>query len=506
MRNKKMFFSFVVLFGILCMCSCAANPTQNVVTSKNDGAFDTNLIQPAAPEKSIEVDVVLNESFFSSDGSVEFTPNISKKIIQASNPVVEVKPHYFTSEDAQRIGAVLFPTSTFYEAQPALGDLNAILTRSEIQASIQRWLPYIGKDTLLELYPNFSGQEELVSLYCERIKSDIALYTELLETVPAKAEHIPAQWTFKSEWEYLYSQDEIAKGGFTKDETNDQICVVTTNNNTPYILNISTRNKADYKLNTIFAYPYTVYSPMGIDRDIFISKLCRTQKPTDEQINNVKTKAQEILDSLDIGVWLVDQCYLQENSSQEYVVCVKAVPVFEGISAMRREQISNLTSKQTYAANYYLSDVEFQFSPNGALIFFQLSSPVDVVDVINSNASTLDAEKLISKAKTYLTLSDKNEYGIGGELLAMAEESAGEEFICKINLNDLDYGLIRVKVANKDDNYYYVPGMILYGSVDYYGKTSGLLYESSGETIWNKRIIPLVALNAIDGTIISITN
>lgn len=506
MRNRKLYLFLVLLFGMLCMCSCASNPTQNIVTSKRDGTFDINLIQPATSENSTGVDLELSDSFFSSDQSVEFSLNINKKIKQFSNPVVEVKPHYFTNEDAQRIAEVLFPSSIFYEAEPALGDLDTILTREEIQDSIQRWLPYANKDALLELYPNLTGQEENISLYIERVKSDIKLYTELLETVPDEAKHIAAQWTFKSEWDYLYSQDEIAEKGLTKDETNDQICCVATDNNIPYILNISTRNKADYKLNTIFAYPYTVYSPMGMDRDIFISELCRTQKPSDEQINKVKTKAQEILDNLDIGEWLVDEYYLQDNSSHEYIVCVKAVPVFEGVPAMRREQISNLTSTQAYAANYYLSDAEFQFSPNGELVYFQLSSPVDIVEVTNSNVATLGVEELISKAKTYLILSDKNEYGIGGDSLDMAEESAGEDFICKINLSEMDYGLIRVKVADSNDNYYYIPGMILYGSVDYYGKNSGLLYESSGETIWNKRIIPLVALNAIDGTIIDLNN
>ena len=49
-------------------------------------------------------------------------------------------------------------------------------------------------------------------------------------------------------------------------------------------------------------------------------------------------------------------------------------------------------------------------------------------------------------------------------------------------------------------SYYYVPGMVLYGTVDYLESETGALNVSSGAGIWNDRIIPIVAVNAVDGS------
>ena len=78
---------------------------------------------------------------------------------------------------------------------------------------------------------------------------------------------------------------------------------------------------------------------------------------------------------------------------------------------------------------------------------------------------------------------------------------------CKVDICQLEYGLIRVKVPNTDESYYYVPGMILYGTIDYWGEASGNILASSGDPILsNSRIVPLVALNAVDGSFIELSN
>ena len=42
--------------------------------------------------------------------------------------------------------------------------------------------------------------------------------------------------------------------------------------------------------------------------------------------------------------------------------------------------------------------------------------------------------------------------------------------------------------------------MVLYGTVDYLESETGALNVSSGAGIWNDRIIPIVAVNAVDGS------
>ena len=73
--------------------------------------------------------------------------------------------------------------------------------------------------------------------------------------------------------------------------------------------------------------------------------------------------------------------------------------------------------------------------------------------------------------------------------------------ICQI-----DEGMLRVKVPNTDESYYYVPGIVLSGTIDYVGSKTGNFYASSGNGLYDQRIVPLVAINAIDGSVIALSN
>lgn len=166
---------------------------------------------------------------------------------------------------------------------------------------------------------------------------------------------------------------------------------------------------------------------------------------------------------------------------------------------MQRDNLS-----ENYAPSYYLTEANLQFSANGDLVYFQLSSPVDVVGVVNEIVAVMDMSTLMERAAEHLMLSDYEAYGLSEQLLESYIESDGEDLVCSIDLSEMDYGLIWLKVANSEENYYFVPGIILSGSVEYCGKETGATYYSGGEPFEEKYIIPLIALNAIDGSIINL--
>ena len=61
--------------------------------------------------------------------------------------------------------------------------------------------------------------------------------------------------------------------------------------------------------------------------------------------------------------------------------------------------------------------------------------------------------------------------------------------------------MTRVKVPNTDNSYYYIPALILSGTINYCGEQSGTVYQSNPDGIY-----PLVAINAVDGSIIQLDN
>ena len=122
-------------------------------------------------------------------------------------------------------------------------------------------------------------------------------------------------------------------------------------------------------------------------------------------------------------------------------------------------------------------------------------SPVDVKQVVNNSVTTIDMDTLLEKAKQHLALSDSHQYGLQ-DIYGILKE----EIRTSVDINEMCYGLIREKVPNTDDSYYYLPGIILYGVVESVGAESNQLYFQSEEPF------PIIALNAVDGTVVAFTN
>ena len=115
MKNKKnIVMTWCALFVLMAgsLSACAPKPTHDGVISKNDGSFDISVLQtePSKSEYTMEATrcIQYTELFTSTDGSVEFSFNIDQNITDQAYPVVEVRPHMFTSNDVRTIASVLF--------------------------------------------------------------------------------------------------------------------------------------------------------------------------------------------------------------------------------------------------------------------------------------------------------------------------------------------------------------------------------------------------------------
>ncbi len=465
------------LFGcaLVSLCACQASPDKPVVVSKNDGAFNANAAVSAeethAPDATQAVKVT--DTFTSSDGSVNFSVTLDENLTDVDMPIVEVTPHYLTEEDVQNIYHALFgDTDCYCERED-----EDSLTKSEILGKIDRWAPYTSGEAVRELY----GRD--IDWLPDLVKRFIEEYTLKLETAQNVERSDLCQWQFQ--------EDTIIVG-------NMKINAELASGDIPYFFTAAKRNMSDYQLNSVWAYIEGGRGPDTLDNDIFRARLCRTSKPTEAQLSDIRDRAERMLAEMNIGQWMVDQCYVETRyfgEIPEYTVQVTAVPVFNGIPAARMPQLKNLKSEASFASRYYLTDVSFSFSADGKLVRFSLESPVDVKGIVNENTRVLSTEKLLSLVKEQLTLSDAYAYGYG--MFAFPDS---EDLNCDVNVSSIKYSLARVKVPDTDESYYYVPTVSVLGSVRITGKDSGDLYmeETSAE--------PLLILNAVDGSVINQTN
>lgn len=464
------------------------SPQTASIISKNDGSFDAKVAVSAIDhnEPDATQTVLSTDTFLSTDGSVEFTVCLDNVVTAADMPILEVVPHFITSEEARHVASILFGNVDFYVAEPRRSEN---YSKSEIQEKINRWTEYISEQKIKELYGYIPSNDvpSIINSYIER-------YTQLYEVAPETNPHILSQWEFGKASEFLIPKDDLKNVDLSAD--NDEICVQTHINGVPFLFSVSNRNKSDFKVNLISAYISPGLSPNNIDRDIFRAQLCRTSAPTAEQIESIQAEACRMLGEMNLGEWEIDAVDVEVEyygEIPEYILRVTAVPVLGGVKAIRQPQLTNLRKENQYASNYYLTDVVFEFSASGELVSFEMYSPLDIKSTINSNVQVMDFDLLLERATDILRHSDYYEYGFGRFI-----HLADEELLCTVNISELAYNLIRVKVQNSDEAYYYVPGISLHGTASYTGKTSGKLYYES-ETLEN-----ILVLNAVDGTIISI--
>ena len=477
------------------LCACQANPSTSIVISENDGSFDANLSKSSTVEPNTSENIQYFDKFFSTDGSIEFTVNIDQSLNTSTMPVVEVVPHKLLPEDVEKIANVLFEGATFYEREPSK---NPCYSKRQIQNAIARWSKYTNYTAMAELIMDRS--DKLVANYIDSLKSTIAQYTEKIDTAPIDNPHILCDWFFKKESHYNDLEAEIL-GGSASDEL-DVIYSTVEASDVEYIFTASTHDAADYKLNTIDVSLSSGVGPAEMDLMIYRAMLCRTSKPTDEQVLSISKKAQNMLDLMELGDWVVTDTYVETSDFEdiaEHVVVVEAVPAFSGVAAIYGQKTPGATD--TYSAYYPISRAVFGFSPKGTLVYFRMQSPVDVKEVRNTNAATLSLDKLFETAKGDLILRDAHAgYGVPADMIYMYEEVLNEKLICKIEISTLNYGLARIDVANSDCTYYYIPAIVFNGNADYYGKDTGNLCISSSD--YRANGLNLIWINAIDGSII----
>ena len=475
-----------VVFSLAyCCTACQYSPQMDVITSKNDGTFDANSAissnEHHEPDSVMQFDYA--DEFLSTDGSVEFQIDIDTSISNADMPIVEVSPHFVTGTECKKIAEVVLGDAVFYEKDD-------VLSQDEIQQCLERWIPYTDRGMMQDLLPPTA--EGTIDWRIELLKKSIKAYTEAYESAPVENPHKICEWVFHPD--SYYSPILIEEKDRNAYEENQSIQAIAYVNEIPYYYYATIRDSEDFKLSSVYVYP--VEYALG-DKAMYIAELCRTEKPSNAQMEQIKTKADDMLKKMNIGEWKIDKCYIETTERDEHIVHVNAVPKFLDVAVLRIPQLNNLKSKEAFASNYYLTDASFRFTPDGDLLYFEIQSPVDINQIVNENVAVYPMSKLLDSAKNILSLSDMYAYDFNSIVDLCKEQQIA--LGCRVIINGLEYNLIRVKKPNTDAGYYYVPGIILRGSIEYYNRETEELICYLGQK-------ELLAMNAVDGSMLPIAN
>lgn len=475
--------SFILCFTIL--TACAANPTQNIVTSKNDGAFESNIQQTSPQQQTEGTALVRNSSFTSTDGSVEYIWNLDQTISDDPMPVVEVVPHYFTGEDVQRIATALFGDATFYDLGPKS---QRQFSKSELLEKIQLLTLYSSE----ELFQTLSIGDYALS----EMQSWIETYTLQCETAPESPSFEICDWTLKPSSYYFDDGDYSLSGA------DEQLRIITNYEGRSYNISVSTNKNYMTNLLTVNLGDGT----NNLIRECLSAQLRGTAEPTQEQVDAATFKAEEMLDKMGMGDFFIAESSIavsEYESLPSYSILVKAVPVFEGISGLLGHTgitylNPDLTENSSHGPSYPMSEIEFAFNADGDLVRFRMNSPVDVKVVLNDNVATLTTEELFTKAENYISLYDAesldNITGANRALLSWKNDIPEDSIEIKVEITGARYGLGRINKADDDDSFYYTPAILFEGTISFCDKNTGEVLDSVTRVLFT--------INAVDGTII----
>ena len=481
--KKRMCSILAAVMCVSAMTGCAANPDRGAVTSKNDGVFEQNMtVAATAP---LDEQLQYTDTFTSTDGTVEYSINLQQQLTSDPLPIVEVVPHFFTGEEVKNICNILLGETEWRE-QVHEGDPQ--YSKEEIQKKLKWMTEMANVDAMRSLCLERADESYDFADELDTLKRQMQYYTVQLETAPEEHPRALCDWTFKDEGLYV-----------SPSYGNTVIHATTYIEDIEYSVYSVHRDRNDYKLSSLSV------SIGGnrdyLDKEYIYSQLLRTEKPTQEQIDGLMEKAQSLLDQMGVGQWKVSHAEVNEElygGGSEYTVRIFAVPILNGTPAIYKQPTEALMSEDANASNYHTANVLFSFSANGDLIYFEMQSPVDVTTVVNEGAAILSMEELMEKAKDHLSLTGLEE-ARDYWLLSMYYETP---VTCKVEVDHVEFGLVRVKVADKDFTYYYTPAIAVYGKTQYYDQGTDNLVNNVFVSDPNESFC-LFWINAIDGSIIT---
>lgn len=473
------------LMVILLLAGCEPNPSQENVQSKNNTLFNERIHSDAGGDTESKAmdssgEKLEDHSFSSMDSSVIYNLSVGFPDVERAMPVVEVVPYSFTAGDAKRIGEILFSDSVFYEYDP-----NSPYSQEELTERIDFLSGYLSSDSALkELYGN-QVDAVFISHISNEIQTIVDRYTAQLRTAIQRQQKEICNWQFFPSEHYI--QDAYRS---TPLQGNEEIKAILAYEGISYTFSITNRERSDYRIHNISSYLSESNSMFTAEANLRTYSMCKSPAPTEDQLLSIKNRLNDQLDSMGIGSWAVDKCYAQKFWDETYMVKATAVPVFMGEATTRQNQLFNLKTDDIYASNYYYTDAEFTFSPSGQLISCFIFSPVEVIDVVNSDVTTLSAAELYERLVTNLKYRGISDYTATGSY------SAKEDVLGAVDINEISYGLTRIKVRDKPDHYYYVPALTVRGTFD-------IIDNNTGSS--NKEPETLLVINAVDGTVIDVS-
>lgn len=449
----------IIFINALLVSGCRQSPEEDIVVNKNEGTMEKIIQQGKASDKeNLNIPETYTDSFALDADEIKVNVDAKVHPVDTPLPVVRVKPHVITAEEAKKWAEVLFEGKTAYEPHT--------MTKQEVEEKILWYKQRISDKEALAA----DVGEENVQSTIESYEENIADFEKAYESAPDAELRQECRWEFHPMGYY----NEIGyDGGMDEEGLNktQQLVAVTDdlNGHTGQII-VSNRDEEDYRLN-LMAFYYLDEHEMN---DIPYKKISAEE---------AVSIADKVLEKLGIEGWVL---YSSDNNSNEdegkdshmliYTPAYGDVPVIQGPGV-------DVKSEDIYASNYYYSSLRIDIY-NGIIYGVEWISPLEEVKTESSDVETLPFEKVCEAFRNQM----KSKYTRDKVIDPADPTFQNKEADIEVNITHITQGLFRIKEKDNKEEFLIVPVWCFTGEVMVNGDNWG---ESE-----------FAMINAVDGSTI----
>lgn len=486
MKRTISAIGIVIVFAFL-LTACRQMPVvrqqESTTLSAAGAAHPQKLLTVSSGEEATASGAL---EFYSTDGSVWYSmSDFPAEVAATQFPVVRVKPHSITGEDAKRLAETLFPGQTFMEYSEEL-------SKSEIEENIQFWRSQLTEEVL---FNDFGPKAEDIEVGRTGRTAILNDYITMLDTAPESVEPQECLWTYFPYSHYL----DTAGMDFSGEHQNYCIEATTEVDGIPYFLWYYNADPTQSGgLQNAFIYVDDHMSET--EHHALLSRLCGSDEPTPTQTAQVRKTAENLLAKVSdlTGVeWKLHTLDAAEKTlSNGNRICyfdVLALPSYAGAETMYLPSYARADILEKEGAAYYgFEQLDIQLTKDGKLLTFELSSPLDVVEISEPNTQVYSAAGIPQQMQTFFQELNAADY--------LPFESPSEKINVRTYISRYEIGLSRVQVNSSE--YKLIPAMTVYGSYS---------VRVGDSEIWNSQnMLPkgdsekvLLVLSLSDGSIIT---
>ena len=462
---------------VLLLGGCQATPERGVVTSKNDGAFESALESTAPPASAAGQEAeggVYTDSFENAAGDVSVRVELTEPEAAGAAPVLQVRPMAFTGQQAEQIARALFGDGPVYEYTEQM-------TRGEIEQTILEIRQFIGDwDTMVYYY---GGDETLAQKAKEDFERRIADLERAYQTASDTVEQVPCAWEFHSPDYYM--SPEMA-GGYQDDGTRE-IKATATLDGVPYVLGVS--ENPETRVHFLYVCP----------DERFLSEEQPDGAGGEQDVEAMKAWALEAVEKMGLGQWTVvpdsigqagidpykrDQGYCQMSLTRMY----GSIPAAQYGTGVQ-------DPAQQYAASYGPEMIELQFY-NGRFRQMWYYNATQTVAAVNENVELIPFSRALETAEEQMKMIPREWVPFEGADARVTADRAELSLAC-------------VPMKDSATDFYLVPAYAFFGTAAAYDEDGRQVMSQylgpDGQAVQEEpaqETVFLAAVNAVDGSVI----